>query len=188
MGVGVWVGAGLAALVLAVGLLYNRLIRLRNRIEMTWADLDVVLQRRYDLIPNLVRTVEAYAAHEKGVLAEVTEARRRGLAAGDPGDQAAAEELMEHALGRVNMVAEAYPDLKADASFSDLQAELANTENQIAFSRQLYNDTVTAFNTFIQSFPGRLLAGPLGYEPRLLFDAREAARRRPDVDLGGSGA
>lgn len=185
----VW-GVALAvagALAVAVALLYNRLVTLRNRARAAWSDVDVYLRRRHDLVPNLVETVQAYAAHERGVLEAVTRARTRAVDAerrGRPGEIAGREQALAAAVERLFAVAEAYPELKADGRFADLQRELAATENKIAFSRQLYNDTVTAYQTATQSFPGMLLAGPLGFTPPELYAAEPGERDAAGVRFG----
>jgi LemA protein len=187
--------AGTAALValalLGAALLYgyNRLVRLRNRAQAAWHDIDVYLRRRHDLIPNLVETVKAYAEHERAVLEQVTALRTRAVATeqgGQADEVASAEARLERAVERLFAVAEAYPDLKADARFRDLQHELAATENKIAFSRQLYNDTVTAYRTATQTFPLALVARPFRFEPPPLFAAEGAERGAVGVDLDGS--
>ena len=133
--------------------MYNRLVRLRNRIENAWAQIDVQLQRRYDLIPNLVETVKGYAAHEKGVLEGVTAARADAMNAQGPADKAAADKCCTGALKSLFAVSEAYPDLKANQNFLALQEELSSTEGKVAYARQYYNDSVRSYNTSIQSFP-----------------------------------
>ncbi|HWH05063.1 MAG TPA: LemA family protein [Gaiellaceae bacterium] len=173
--------AALALLVVGVVLLYNRLVRLRNRVDNAWAQVDVQLRRRYDLIPNLVETVKGYAAHERATFEAVTEARTRAQAAGTVADQAQAENLLSQALGRLFAVAEAYPELQADENFRQLQEELAQTENRIAVSRQVYNDTVLTYNNAIQTVPGLLIAGPFGFAKRDFFEAEEAVREAPRV-------
>lgn len=177
--------AGLVVVVaaLAVLLLYNRLVTLRNRIDASWADIDVHLRRRHDLIPNLVEAVSAYAVHERGVFEAVAQARTEAQRPHDPAGQADVEADVDRSLRGLFGVAEAYPELKADARFRDLQLELAATENKIAFSRQLYNDSVTAYATAIESFPVNLLAGPLGFGRRALFAAADAERVGVSVDL-----
>src|SRR5688572_31851055 len=156
-----WIILGIVA-VLVVGLilLYNRLVTLRNRVENAWAQVDVQLKRRYDLIPNLVETVKGYAAHERETFEAVTQARTRAQQAQTPGETAQAEGILGAALGRLLAVAEAYPELQADENFRQLQDELAQTENRVAVSRQVYNDTVLTFNNTVQTFPGLVLAGP----------------------------
>ena len=157
------------ALVLAAVYFYNRLVTLRNRVDNAWAQIDVQLKRRYDLIPNLVETVKGYAAHERETFEAVTNARTRAQAAQGPGEQAQAEGILGQALGRLFAVAEDYPELQADENFRQLQDELAQTENRIAVSRQVYNDTVLTYNNAIQTVPGVLVRGPVRlHEARVL--------------------
>ena len=177
-----WIVLGAIALLVAlVVLLYNRLVTLRNRVDNAWAQVDVQLKRRYDLIPNLVETVKGYAAHERETFEAVTNARTRAQAAQGPAEQGAAEGLLSQALGRLFAVAEAYPELQADENFRQLQDELAQTENRIAVSRQVYNDTVLTYNTAIQTVPGLLIAGPFGFTKRDFFEVEEVAREAPRV-------
>ena len=177
-----WILIGVVALlVVGLVLLYNNLVRLRNRVENAWAQVDVQLGRRYDLIPNLVETVKGYAEHERGTFEAVTEARTRAQAASTVQEQAGAENMLSQALGRLFAVAEAYPELQADENFRELQEELAETENRIAVSRQVYNDTVLTYNNAIQTVPGLLVAGPLGFAKRDFFEAEEATREAPRV-------
>ena len=158
---------------------YNRLVRLRNRVEASWAQIDVQLKRRYDLVPNLVETVRGYAAHERGTLEAVVAAR--GLAinsAQTPGmaDRATAEVMLTSALGRLFALAEAYPDLKANQNFLALQAELGNTEDKIAYARQFYNSAVQTFNTAVQTLPTNVIAGIGGFRARDFFEAAGGER------------
>ena len=177
-----WIVLGVVALlVVAVVLLYNRLVNLRNRVENAWAQIDVQLKRRYDLIPNLVETVKGYAAHERETFEAVTQARTRAQQAQGPAEQGQAEGLLGQALGRLFAVAEAYPELQADENFRQLQEELAQTENRIAVSRQVYNDTVLTYNTAIQQVPGNLVAGPFGFSRRDFFEVEGEAREVPRV-------
>jgi LemA protein len=177
-----WIILGVVAvLVVAVVLLYNRLVTFRNRVENAWAQVDVQLKRRYDLIPNLVETVKGYAAHERETFEAVTAARTRAQAAQGPAEQGAAEGILGQALGRLFAVAEAYPELQADENFRQLQDELAQTENRIAVSRQVYNDTVLTYNTAIQTVPGVLFAGPFGFSKKDFFEAEGEAREAPRV-------
>jgi LemA protein len=177
-----WIVLGLVVLlVVAAILLYNRLVTLRNRVENAWAQVDVQLRRRYDLIPNLVETVKGYAAHERETFEAVTNARARAQSAQGPGEQSAAEGILGQALGRLLAVAEAYPELQADENFRQLQDELAQTENRIAVSRQVYNDTVLTYNTAIQTFPGLLVAGPFGFARKEFFELEGEAREAPRV-------
>jgi LemA protein len=172
----------LLVVVIALVVLYNRLVTLRNRVENAWAQVDVQLKRRYDLIPNLVETVKGYAAHERETFEAVTAARSRAQAAQGPAEQGAAEGILGQALGRLFAVAEAYPELQADENFRQLQTELGETENRIAVSRQVYNDTVLTYNNAIQTVPGVVLAGPFGFVKREFFELEEeAAREAPRV-------
>lgn len=173
-------------LVLVVGLwlvmTYNRLVQRRNRVDNSWAQIDVQLKRRRDLVPNLVETVKGYAEHESSTFEAVTRARAASAAASTPAQAAEAEGMLGQALGRLLAVAEAYPELKADAGFRDLQAQLAETENRITVSRQVYNDTVLTYQNTIQSFPNLLVAGPFGFSGREYFElADEAERSVPEV-------
>ena len=173
---------------LAIGL-YNRLVRYRNAAVNAWAQVEVQLKRRHDLIPNLVETVKGYAAHERGVFEEVTAARTRAQQAQTPAESAQAEGILSQALGRLFAVAEAYPDLKATENFQELQRQLNGTENQIAAAREGYNDTVLTYNNAIQTFPGTVLAGPFGFREREFFQVETQAEREPPrVDFGTGAA
>ena len=172
-----------ALIVIALVALYNRFVRYRNRVDNSWAQIEVQLKRRWDLIPNLVETVKGYAAHERGTFEAVTEARANAQRAQGPADTAAAEGILGQALGRLFAVAEAYPELQADENFRQLQSELAETENRIAVSRQVYNDTVLTYNNAIQTFPGVVLAGPFGFSKREFFETDETQREVPQVDF-----
>jgi len=165
--------------VLLVVLAYNRLVRLRNRTENAWAQVDVQLRKRYDLVPNLVETVKGYAAHERTVLEEVTEARTRAQAAQGVESQGQAENALSAALGRLFALAEAYPDLKASASFTQLQSQLADVEGDIAVSRQVYNDTVLTYRNAIESVPTNILAGIFKFGPKQYFEIDELAAGEP---------
>jgi LemA protein len=180
--VALWIILGVVVLlVVAAVFLYNRLVTLRNRVENAWSQVDVQLRRRYDLIPNLVETVKGYAAHERETFEAVTQARANAQAAQGPADQSAAEGILGQALGRLFAVAEAYPELQADENFRQLQDELAQTENRIAVSRQVYNDTVLTYNTAIQTVPGLLIAGPFGFGRKEFFELEGEAREAPRV-------
>ena len=168
----------LLLVVLAIAF-YNRLVRYRNRVDNAWAQIEVQLKRRWDLIPNLVETVKGYAAHERGTFEEVTAARTRAQQAQTPAETAEAEGILGQALGRLFAVAEAYPELQADENFRQLQTELSETENRIAVSRQVYNDSVLTYNNSIQTFPGAVLAGPFGFTAREFFDVEDEAQREP---------
>jgi LemA protein len=173
----VWIVLGAVLLIALYAIVqYNGLVRLRNRIENAWSQIDVQLQRRYDLIPNLVETVKGYARHEEGVFRSVTEARSRAIDARGVADQAQAENMVTSALKSLFAVAEAYPDLKANQNFLALQEELSGTEGKIAYARQFYNDTVQSYNTKIQTFPSNLVAGPFGFREREYFEADDQSR------------
>jgi LemA protein len=175
----------IVVLALYVISLYNGLIGLKNKIENAWAQIDVQLKRRYDLIPNLVETVKGYATHERETLDAVITARNVAMTQqGGPHDQAQAENVISGALKSVFALSEAYPDLKANQNFLNLQEELSGTEGRIAYARQFYNDTVVRFNTKIEKFPGNLIAGRLGFKPREYFEVDEASRGNVEVDFG----
>jgi len=180
----VWIVLGIVVAAAAyLVLLYNALIRLRNRIEAAWAQIDVQLRRRYDLIPNLVETVKGYVTHERDTLEAVTTARARALDAQGVGDQAKAENAITAALRSLFAVSEAYPDLKANQNFLALQEELTSTEGRIAYARQYYNDSVFGYNTKIQSFPAVLLANALGFRAREYFEADDTSRGPVTVEF-----
>ena len=168
---------GVGLLVVLYGIVqYNGLVRLRNRIESSWSQIDVQLQRRYDLIPNLIETVKGYAAHEKGVFESVTQARANAINAQGPAEQAQAENMVSSALKSLFAVAEAYPDLKANQSFVALQEELSGTEGRIAYARQFYNDSVQDWITRLDTFPPSLIAGAFKFTPREYFEADDSSR------------
>ncbi|UCG88086.1 MAG: LemA family protein [Gemmatimonadota bacterium] len=164
--------------------IYNRLVNLRNNVEASWQQIDVQLQKRYDLVPNLVETVKGYAAHEKEVFQRVTEARANCINAQGASAQGEAENMLTGALKSLFAVAEAYPDLKANQNFLMLQQELANIENKVAYSRQHYNDVVRAYNTLQQQFPANMVAGMAGSRPADYFEIEEPeAREAPKVSF-----
>jgi LemA protein len=163
-------------LVLYVIVTYNGLVKLRNRIQNAWAQIDVQLRRRYDLIPNLVETVKGYAKHEQGTLEAVTQARANAINAQGPADQARAENMITGALKSLFAVSEAYPDLKANQNFLSLQEELSGTEGRISYARQYYNDAVLRMNTKIQSFPSNILANMFGFKEHEYFEADDTSR------------
>ena len=163
--------AVLAIVVVLLGFGYNRLVRLRNEVDTGWSNIDVQLQRRTDLIPNLVETVRGYAAHERGVFEEVTKARTALQQASTPGAAGEANDVLTAALGRLFAVAEAYPDLKASENFLRLQDELTDTEDKISAARRYYNSTVMHYNNGIQSLPWVLVARPLGFREKEYFSA-----------------
>ena len=168
--VGIVVGAIVLLIVIVLVFMYNGLVRLRNRIDNAWSQIDVQLKRRYDLIPNLVESVKGYAAHEKSVLEGVTQARSNAINAQGPAEQAQAENVLSGALKSLFAVAEAYPDLKANQNFLNLQEELTSTEDRIAYSRQFYNDSVLSYNNRIQTVPSSVIAGMFNFEKREYFE------------------
>jgi LemA protein len=177
--IAVLVFAGL--LVFWVIFLFNGLIRLKNRVEEAWSDIDVQLKRRYDLIPNLIETVKGYAKHEREVLESVTEARTRAMGAQDTKDQVEAENMLSDTLKSLFAVSENYPDLKANQNFLELQRELSDTENKIQASRRFYNGNVRDFNTKIQSFPNNMIAGTLNFKEKDFFEAGEEEKKNIQV-------
>ncbi len=171
------------AAVWAIGV-YNGLISMRQRVSQAFADVDVQLKQRHDLVPNLVETVKGYAAHERGTLDEVVKARDTAMTAQGPAQQAAAENMLSGALRQLFAVAEAYPDLKASANFQQLQAELGDLENKIAASRRFFNNAVQEYNTGIQRFPAALFAASFGFAPKDFFnlgDDRASVSEAPSV-------
>ncbi|MGA2041315.1 MAG: LemA family protein [Bryobacteraceae bacterium] len=164
-------------------LLYNRLVLARNRTREAWSGIDVQLKRRSSLIPNLVETVRGYANHEHSVFIEVTEARGSLAKASGPAAVAAADQTLTSALGRLMVVAEAYPQLKAVASFQQLQGDLTDTEEKVAYARQFYNQNALDYNTRIQTFPGNLFAGWFGFLPVDFFNTDEIARQDVKVSF-----
>ncbi len=162
---------------------YNRLVKERNRVDNAWGQIDVQLQRRYDLIPNLVETVKGYASHEATTFEEVTRARAASAAASTPAEQAQADNFLTSALRQLFAVAEAYPELRASENFASLQDDLSDTENKIAVARQIYNDTVLTYNTSIQQVPTNVVASVTGFEPRETYDAVSLADTAPDVSF-----
>jgi LemA protein len=157
--------------------LYNSLVRLRKRCDNGWAQIDVQLKRRYDLIPNLVETAKGYLKHEREVLENVTKARQVAIDASGVADQAKAENALTSTLRSLFAVAENYPDLKANQSMLALHEELTATENRISFARQHYNDCVMAYNTNIETVPSNLMAGMFGFKPREFFELEDAGQR-----------
>jgi LemA protein len=181
--VGLIILAIVVILVIAVVVLYNGLVKLRNRIENAWSQIDVQLKRRYDLIPNLVETVKGYATHERETLEAVIQARNMAVSAEGVQDQAQAENILSGALKSLFAVSEAYPDLKANQNFLNLQEELTGTEGRIAYARQFYNDTVLRYNTKIQTFPAVVLAGMFRFTPREYFEAEPESRENVQVSF-----
>ncbi|HEX5695416.1 MAG TPA: LemA family protein [Acidimicrobiia bacterium] len=173
----------LAVLLVIVVVIYNGLVQARNRVDNSWAQVEVQLKRRYDLIPNLVETVKGYASHERETFERVTQARGAAQSASGPAEQAQAENFLTQALRQLFAVAEAYPELRASENFQNLQTELAETENKIAVSRQIYNDTVLTFNNKVQQVPTNIVAGLTGFKVREFFEAGAEAAEAPTVDF-----
>ncbi len=166
---------------------YHRAIQLSENVNSTWAQVENVLQRRYDLIPNLVETVKGYASHEREIFTDIAEARTKYFSATGRDDKAEAATGVERALSRLLVLTERYPDLKAQESFSNLQFELAGTENRIAVERKRYNDAVRELNTYVRGLLGRVFAGWAGVGPAKYFEAPEAAKEAPKVDFSRGG-
>jgi LemA protein len=184
----IWVVVGIAVLLLLLAIfvvvLYNRLVRLRNRTENAWAQVDVQLRRRYDLIPNLVETVKGYASHERATFEEVTKARTAAQQARTVPEQAEAENLLTAAIGRLFAVAEDYPELRATENFQQLQAQLEDTEQKIAVSRQVYNDAVLSYDTALETVPTNIVGGLFNFEEKPYFEIEEpAVREAPRVQF-----
>jgi len=176
------IGLFIVILVLAVAGMYNGLVRSRNETKNAWAQIDVQLKRRHDLIPNLVETVKGYAKHEQGTLQGVIAARAAAVGAGTVDAKIAAEGQLSQALSRLMVVTEQYPDLKANTNFLGLQEELTSTENKIAFARQAYNDAAMTYNTKTETFPSNMVAGNFGFKPEPLFQVTdEKERQAPQV-------
>ncbi|HVY00037.1 MAG TPA: LemA family protein [Pseudorhodoplanes sp.] len=175
-----WVFLGIIVVVILWAIaIYNGLVGLRQRVGQAFADIDVQLKQRHDLIPNLVETVKGYASHERGTLEAVIQARNAAIAAQGPAQQAAAENTLSGALRQLFALSEAYPDLKANANFQQLQAELSDIENKIAAARRFFNNAVQEYNTGIEQFPAALFASAFGFTRREFFDVGEA---RPQLE------
>jgi LemA protein len=174
--------AVVAVVLLVLVLLYNSLVGRRNEVDNAWSQIDVQLKRRLDLIPNLVETVKGYATHERATLDAVISARNSAMSASaTPSAQAAADTAITGALRQLFALSEAYPDLKANQGFVSLQEELSNTESRIAYARQFYGDSVLAYNTAIQKFPGALVASAFKFGQREYFEAEAAAHTTPEI-------
>ena len=176
----------IAVIIIAVVAMYNSLVRLRQQADNAWADIDVQLKRRYDLIPNLVETVKGYAAHEKDTLESVVQARSAAMSAQGPAAKAEAEGVLTGALKSLFALSEAYPQLQAAGGFRDLQATLSQIEEQVAQARRYYNAVVRDFNTRTQTFPSVLIARTFGFTAREFFEVAEAEKAVPKVDFGQS--
>ena len=182
-----WIVIGvIPAIIIAAIVLFNNLVRMRNVVREGWSGIDVQLRRRTDLVPNLVETVKGYAAHERGLFEDVAKNRAQSIAADNVGGQAAAEKALQGSLARLFAVAEAYPELKANKNFLELQQQLAEIEDQLQMARRYYNGAVRNLNIGIESFPGVLLSRPFGFreEPFFELDDRSQAAA-PQVSLGG---
>lgn len=166
---------------------YNSLVTAEESVDSKWAQVENQLQRRYDLIPNLVESVKGYANHEKEVIASITEARAQMGSAQSPKEQAVANDALNGALRRLLVVVENYPNLKADANFRQLMDELAGTENRLAVAREDYNNEVQTFNKTVKRFPGNLIAGMFGFEQKEYFKAAAGAEKAPSIDFGSTG-
>ncbi len=178
--------AVLAVVALWVIGVYNALVKLKNRVDEAWSDIDVQLKRRYDLIPNLIETVKGYAAHEQGTFQKVVEARAAAMKTHDnpnatPEEMAAQENMLSSTLKSIFALAESYPDLKANQNFAKLQDELSDTENKIQAARRFYNGMVRDFNIKIETFPNNMIAGMLGYAKREFFEAADGERNNVEV-------
>ena len=183
----IYVALGLLTAVLAfVIILFNQLVGKRNMVDNGWADIDVQLKRRSDLIPQLVTTVQAYASHERQLFEDVIMKRNAALQAGDdPNARGSKESALAAPVGKLMALAEDYPDLKANENFKELQTELAATENKIEMARRFYNGAVREMNVAVESFPGNLVAGLFGFGRRHFFEIQMADRALPEIDLGG---
>ncbi len=166
---------------------YNKFVNLEESVDQSYAQVQNQLQRRLDLIPNLVNTVKGYASHEQEVIADISEARANLAGARGPEEQAAADTALSGALGRLLVVVENYPDLKANQNFTQLMDELAGTENRIGVARMDYNNVVSDYNRQIKRFPGRLVASIFGFDEKEYFEADAAADKAPEVDFGDDG-
>lgn len=178
-----WLFGVLVVLVLLFVLIYNGLVRARNRVDNSWGQIEVQLKRRYDLIPNLVETVKGYAAHEQQTFERVVQARNAAQAAGSPQEQAQAENVLTSALRSLFALAESYPELRASENFSKLQESLSDTENKVSVARQIYNDSVLTYNNKVQTTPGNLVASIGGFSIRQFFDAPDTADEAPRVEF-----
>ena len=184
MNVGLVIGIVVVVLIVLIVLFYNSLVSARNRVKKEWSGIDVQLQRRFDLIPNLVETVKGYMGYESDVLTQVTELRTSWANAGSIAEKAELDNQLSGCLKTIMAVSENYPDLKANASFLDLQDELKNTENKITFSRQFYNDSVTMYNTKLQTIPTNIIAGMFNFKEEELFKVEsDEARKNVKIDF-----
>ena len=184
MGIVIAIIVILVLLVIVIIGMYNNLVRLRQKVRNSWSQIDVQLQRRFDLIPNLIETVKGYMKHENDVLTKVTELRTSWASASSVAEKAELDNQLSGALKTIMAVSENYPDLKASQNFSELQQELQNTENKISFSRQFYNDSVTMYNTKLEVVPSNIIASMFNFKPEELFKAEsDEARKNVKVDF-----
>ena len=177
------IGALILLILLFIGTTYNSLVSLRNKVKDQWSQIDVLLKRRTDLIPNLVETVKGYAKHESETLENVIAARNKVVEAKTTEEEIKADGELSRALGRLMAVAEAYPDLKANTNFLDLQANLKETEDKIQYARQFYNDAVLVYKNKLEMFPSNIVAGIFGFKPEAFFEASEADKEVPKVQF-----
>lgn len=171
---------GVIGLIILAGvIIYNRFVRLRFTVRSSWSDIDVLLKKRYNLVPNLVETVKGYASHERSVFEKVTEARAKAMQASSPAEKAQAENIFRETLKSLFAVAEAYPDLKASIQFSQLQSQLQQVEDSIEYARRYYNAVVRDYNTMTEAFPSNLIAGQFGFTKEEFFELEAPAEREP---------
>jgi LemA protein len=176
--IALWIILGILVILIIIIIgMYNSLVRLRNQVKNAWAQIDVQLKRRHDLIPNLIETVKGYMVHERETLTKITEARSMCMNANTIPEKAAAEGMLSGLMGKLQVAVEAYPDLKANQNFLALQEELTSTENKISFSRQAYNDQVLNFNNKIQMFPSNIVAGMFGFKAGDFFEITDVAEK-----------
>ncbi len=180
---GIIIGIAVGVVVLGIVAIYNRLVRLRNRTDNAWSQVDVQLKRRYDLIPNLVETVKGYASHERDTFEAVVKARATAQEAGTVEQQAEAEDFLTGALRKLFALAEDYPELRASENFQSLQQDLSETEDKISIARQIYNDTTLSYNNAVQTVPSNLIAGMFGFDSRTYFEVQNDARSAPEVSF-----
>ena len=184
--IALYILVGIVVVALLAGIaIYNKLIRLRNTVKSSWSDIDVQCKKRYDLVPNLVETVKGYASHEKTVFEKVTQARSMAMQASSPAEMAKAENMLRDTLKSLFAVAEAYPELKANANFLQLQSQLQELENNIEYARRYYNAVVRDYNILIESFPSNLIAAQFNFKQEELFqlEAPEAERKPVKVSF-----
>jgi LemA protein len=176
----------LAVIIIAIVLLYNRLVRMRNTVRSSWSDIDVQLKKRYDLVPNLVETVKGYASHERNVFEKVTQARTLAMGANSPAEKAQAENMLRDTLKSLFAVAEAYPELKANSNFMQLQGQLKELEDNIEYARRYYNAVVRDYNTLIESVPSNILASQFKFEREEFFELEAPGEERKPVKVSFS--